>query len=159
MNWKWIGLFFTLLVLDIAAKMGAVAWIPPLYLHSYPFGGIAIFNLGGVLTCSLNTVVNTGAACGLFSGYPGILFGLRFFIITAIVVYLLFFARNTKMAKPLWVIVTGAIGNAIDYGLYGHVVDFCHFTFWERSFPVFNLADSYITLGVVYLLFQRRSYP
>jgi signal peptidase II len=40
--------------------------------------------------------------------------------------------------------------------LYGHVVDFLHFTFWGYSFPIFNLADTYITLGVIGLLLMPR---
>jgi signal peptidase II len=52
--------------------------------------------------------------------------------------------------------VTGAIGNGIDYLAYGHVIDFFHFCFWGYSFAIFNLADSYITLGVFALLFLSR---
>ncbi|MBU6446833.1 MAG: signal peptidase II, partial [Verrucomicrobia bacterium] len=53
---------------------------------------------------------------------------------------------------PIWLVVTGAIGNVLDYCLYGHVIDFIHFTFWGYSFPIFNVADSCITIGILTLL-------
>ncbi len=147
---KWIALP-CLLVLDIGSKIWAIAWIPPLS-HSvrYPFGGIGIFDVAGI-TFSLNSIGNTGAACGLFPGHPAVLFWLRLAIIAGLIAYLLFFKEPVRRAWPLWIVVTGAIGNAIDYGLYGHVIDFFHFTFWGHSFPIFNFADSYITLGVLFL--------
>lgn len=141
---KWLILFALLLGLDIATKVLAMYWIPHLSYGPYPFGGIAIFSLGGI-TFSLNYVVNTGAAWGLFAGHSGLLFALR----TAIILALLFFVPKRI---PIWLVVTGAIGNAIDYCLYGHVIDFLHFTFWGYSFPIFNVADSCITIGILSLL-------
>jgi signal peptidase II len=47
----------------------------------------------------------------------------------------------------------------LDYLLYGHVIDFFHFVFWGYSFPIFNCADSYITLGVLGLIFLPRKSP
>ena len=58
----------------------------------------------------------------------------------------------------LWLIAVGAIGNALDYCLYGHVIDFIHFTFWGRTFPIFNLADTYITLGAIWLILTPKDH-
>jgi signal peptidase II len=152
---RWI--FPLLLVLDMVSKVGAIHWIPPLQWGSYPFGGIPLFSDVFGISFSLNTIVNTGAAWGLFSGYPGLLFVLRTALVLGLGVYLYMFHRPlTKMAS-LWLVAVGAIGNAIDYLLYGHVIDFFHFVFWGYSFPIFNLADSYITLGVIALLFVRKN--
>jgi len=143
---KWPPIFFSLLFcLDIASKALAIQWIPPLSSNIYPFGGIGIFSLGKV-TCSLNYAVNSGAAWGAFQGNAGLLFVLRCAIILA-----LFFFGPKRFAKGL--ILTGAIGNIIDYCLYQHVIDFIHFTFWGYSFPIFNVADSCITIGILLLLF------
>jgi signal peptidase II len=141
---KWLVLFPLLLGLDIVTKVLAMHWIPHLSYGPYPFGGIEVFSLGGI-TFSLNYVVNTGAAWGLFAGYSGLLFGLR----TAIIFALIFFVPKRL---PIWLVVTGAVGNAIDYCLYGHVIDFFHFTFWGYSFPIFNVADACITIGIFSLL-------
>lgn len=142
---KWLIFFAFLLALDIFTKVLAIDMIPPMGRGPYPFGGIGIFSLGGV-TFSLNYVFNTGAAWGIFSGHQGILFTVR----TLIIAGLLFFVPKRF---PVWLIITGAIGNAIDYCLYGHVIDFFHFTFWGYSFPIFNIADSCITVGVLLLFF------
>lgn len=141
-------LFLLLLSLDFVTKWIAIDGIPPLSYGSYPFGGIGIFAFPGI-TFSLNYIVNTGAAWGFFTGYAGWLFVFRFAIILAI----LFFIPKQI---PIWLVLAGAVGNAIDYCLYGYVIDFFHFTFWGYSFPIFNVADSCITIGTLALLFLPR---
>jgi signal peptidase II len=141
-----------LLALDIVSKMQAISSIPPITSGKYPFGGIGIFSDFLGTSFSLNFVVNTGAAFGMFPNHPNLLFALRILIILGLIA--LFSKRKTV---PLYLIVTGAIGNVIDYALYGHVIDFLHFNFWGHSFPVFNFADSYITIGVA-LLFLSQSF-
>ena len=151
---RWIFPF--LLVLDVVSKIAALDWISPLAWGGYPFGGIPLFADFFGISFSLNTIVNTGAAWGLFSGHPGLLFGLRMALVFGLGVYLYIFHRPVTKMASLWLVAIGAIGNAIDYILYGHVIDFFHFVFWGYSFPIFNLADSYITLGVIGLMFTRK---
>lgn len=91
---------------------------------------------------------NTG---GAFS----ILNGARWFFLTAGVLISLMLAKALpKMAKghpvpalAYALILGGAMGNLIDRGLYGYVVDFIDFHWW----PVFNLADAAITIGITLL--------
>ncbi|MBU6383933.1 MAG: signal peptidase II [Verrucomicrobia bacterium] len=141
---KWAWLFVFLLGLDITTKLIAIHWVPPLDFGPYPFGGVPLFSLGGI-TCSFNYVVNSGAAWGFFIGHAGLLFAVRMCIIAALVFFV-------PKRFPIWLVVTGAIGNVLDYCLYGHVIDFIHFTFWGYSFPIFNVADSCITIGILTLL-------
>lgn len=152
-----LWIFPLLLILDVVSKIGALHWIAPLQWGSYPFGGTPIFSDFLGISFSLNLIVNTGAAWGLFAGHPGLLFSLRTALVIGLGVYLYKFHRPITQKASLWLVATGAIGNAIDYLLYGHVIDFFHFVFWGHSFPIFNLADSYITLGVIALMFTRRS--
>lgn len=152
---KYFALFL-LLAVDVVSKLEAVAWIPSLKLNGYPFGGIGIFSNFLGISFSLNRVVNTGAVCGFFSGHSALLFGLRVLVI-AFLLYYLTTSRKQERNFALWLVVTGAIGNAIDYCLYGYVIDFFHFHFWGYSFPIFNCADSYISIGVG-LLFLTRSF-
>jgi len=147
---------FLLLVCDVVSKLGAILCLHPLSGHVYPFGGVGIFPDFLGISFSLNYVVNSGAAWGMFPGHSGLLFLLRFAVIVGLVIYLVWGKKSAVPKFPLWLVVTGAVGNAIDYSLYGHVIDFFHFVFWGYSFPVFNLADSYITLGVFSLLFFSR---
>jgi lipoprotein signal peptidase len=154
---KAIVFFLLLLGLDVAAKLLSLEFIPSMIpkIFGYPYGGIPIFNCLGI-TFSLNTVVNSGAAWGFFQGHSGLLFMVRTVIVAGLIGYLIFFNRGKTAAFPLWLVVIGAIGNGIDYLAYGHVIDFFHFCFWGTSFPIFNLADCYITIGVLSLfLFSR----
>ena len=155
---KFFFCFLFLLGLDIATKIAAIHWIPAMSPGDrvYPYGGIGIFSDFFGISFSLNYIVNTGAAWGIFAGHSGLLFGLRAAIIFGLVAYLLFFHRGSTPKIPLWLVVTGAVGNAIDYALYGHVIDFFHFVFWDHSFPIFNIADSCISLGVIGLLLLTR---
>jgi signal peptidase II len=160
-----IGILALLLALDFLTKSLAIKHIPFMLpkIVGYPFGGIPLFDLSQI-SFSLNRVYNTGAAWGLFQGHSGALFLLRSAIIAGLIVYLI--KQHKKEVKllplhliPFWLIAAGAIGNSIDYLLYGHVVDFLHFTFGDYSFPVFNLADSYITIGVFALILFPKKAP
>lgn len=91
---------------------------------------------------------------------PGIAFGLfrtRTFLLTVIVVLclvgLVLLAvqmRRGRLAQQvaLAFILGGAVGNLIDRLMFGYVVDFLDFRVW----PVFNVADSFITVGVFLFL-------
>ena len=61
---------------------------------------------------------------------------------------------------PLLLVLSGGIGNMIDRIGNGFVVDFIQFDFF-KSFPVFNVADCYVTIGgalvLVYVLFIDRN--
>ncbi len=52
-------------------------------------------------------------------------------------------------------IIGGAIGNIVDRIYHGAVIDFLHFHLLNYSFPVFNIADSAITIGVGLILLQQ----
>ena len=143
-----------LLALDVVSKAYADAFLPGVSGGNYPFGGVPIFYTE-ICSFSLNYAANTGAAWGMFQGYSGLLFGIRCATILGLIGYLTVSRKRGPREIALWVIVTGAVGNVIDYLLYGHVIDFFHFTFFGKSFPIFNVADSCITLGVLWLLFFK----
>jgi signal peptidase II len=118
----------------------------------YPFGGVPLFDAGGV-TASFNLVVNSGAAWGVLQGQALGLFLLRVGLVAAVAGYGVWKKRLFRW--PIWAIGIGALGNGLDYLLYGAVVDFIHFQFFGASFPLFNVADSLISLGALGLLMQR----
>jgi signal peptidase II len=67
--------------------------------------------------------------------------------------------RETGLITALAFILGGAIGNLIDRIVYGEVIDFLDFYWGDYHWPAFNLADSFITIGVlitVYYLVQAK---
>lgn len=56
-------------------------------------------------------------------------------------------SQNSLFVLSLAFMIGGAIGNLIDRFTLGYVVDFLHFHWKEYSFPVFNMADVFVSLG------------
>lgn len=105
-------------------------------------------NAVGGLDFSLTLALNKGVAWGLFPQLQKVILVLRIAVVIGIFAYL-FKSRERRILNfPLILIVAGGIGNVIDYFIYGSVVDFFCFNLWGYHFPVFNVADIYITSGV-----------
>lgn len=129
-------------------------YIPHTSLFYSPDHSISIFHdfLGGV-SLYITHLTNTGAAWGVFGNFQIPLLIIRIILIVSMVIYICFFQKNFLFIYPLILIISGAIGNVLDYFFYGHVIDMIGFDFWGYSFPRFNIADSAITIGVIFLLF------
>ncbi|WP_100934593.1 signal peptidase II [Candidatus Chlamydia corallus] len=118
---------------------------PTLYTHSW-----------GQFSFSLAPIFNEGAAFGLFSDYKYFLFLLRIFIIFGILAYLIFKKKSisSTIRAALILLCSGAIGNVGDIIFYGHVVDFISFNYKQWAFPTFNVADVFISLGTLLLVYK-----
>lgn len=99
---------------------------------------------------SLTHVTNTGAAFGLFPDHGVLFMVIAVVVVAAIVVY------YRHLPGEQWLVQTslglqlgGALGNLLDRLRYGHVIDFIDFKVW----PVFNLADSAVVVGVALLAY------
>jgi signal peptidase II len=96
---------------------------------------------------------NTGAAWNILEGQRTI-----FFVITVLVLgTVIYFMQKAGRGQPLFgtslgLIIGGTLGNFSDRLLRGEVVDFVHVYPFGYNFPVFNLADSSLFIGVVLLL-------
>lgn len=106
---------------------------------------------------NLTYLENRGAAFGILQNKR-----IFFLLITvAIVLYLLYYFYKSYKTNPmilnigLAMIISGALGNFYDRFVNGYVVDFIEFSF--INFPVFNIADIFVTLGcalmIIYILF------
>jgi signal peptidase II len=132
------GLVGLVVLLDQLTKALAVAFLSENSAVAIP----------GVLHLTL--VRNTGVAFGFMSDHSSLLFS----VITVSLVLLFILVARSRGASlsekwALSLILGGAIGNWIDRFRIGAVVDFLDFRIW----PVFNLADTAITVGVgIYLL-------
>jgi len=100
---------------------------------------------------------NTGVSFSLFNSYgvtgTYVLIGLSSTISLVFFVWLLK-ARNYWLASGLGLIIGGAIGNLVDRVRFGAVVDFLHFYYNTFSWPAFNLADTFITIGVILIVIE-----
>ncbi len=99
----------------------------------------------------LTYVTNTGAAFSLFTGKVDLLRWLSLGVSLALIALSCFgpvLNRWDRLGYGL--ILGGAMGNGIDRFVLGHVVDFLDFRL--INFPVFNLADAFINIGIICLL-------
>ncbi len=64
--------------------------------------------------------------------------------------------KHILRLSALTVLLAGAIGNLVDRLAYGFVIDFIDLHYQDFYYPVFNVADSLITIGVVMLIFSDR---
>ena len=100
----------------------------------------------------LTFVYNEGAAWGMLSGKMEL-----FFVITIVVLvvigYILFTTdrKKTLLRIALVVILGGTLGNFYDRIVFGYVRDFLNFYPLGYDFPVFNVADSALTIGYILL--------
>lgn len=135
---RFYGIALLVVALDQLGKLLALAYLPP---HE----PVAV--LPGIFYLTL--IKNTGIAFGLFREHPFLLFIL---ISASLVILSLWILlpreRNPVLEKSLALVLGGAFGNWIDRIRFGAVIDFLDFRVW----PVFNLADAAITIGVALYL-------
>lgn len=103
---------------------------------------------------AIGHTTNTGAAWGMFSNYSGVLLAVRIGLISGIAVWAIRFAAEARQLIPVNLILGGAVSNVLDKLLYGHVVDMFHFIFWGYDYPVFNVADACICVGIGWFIIQ-----
>lgn len=154
MRGPWYLALFVL-TLDFLTKLWTVHSLPRMSEAApyYPYGGVAVFKNFLGIEFSLSHTINKGAAWGLGGDFQIELLLIRIALIIGIFVYVLFFNKNLSWRYPFALILAGAFGNVLDYFIYGHVVDMIHFNLWGYDFPVFNVADSAIFVGIVWLTF------
>jgi len=172
----------------VSALLVVIDQITKLIVHGFNFFGISLSGIryGELISVIGNTVQftyidNPGMAFGIHFGLIGKFFLSLFSVVASILlIFLLFKLKNkhigVKIAFSL--ILAGAVGNLIDrvfYGVifgyaplfYGRVVDFVQVdipdinigTFKMTHWPVFNVADSCVSIGIVLLLIFFNKIP
>ena len=132
-----LGLALVVLVVDQATKLWAAGTLD----YGMPVTVLPFFNL--------TLVHNTGAAFGIFRQQTLFFIVVSVLAVIAIAIYIkrkqnFLFLRDAALA----LILGGALGNLVDRLRFGYVVDFFDFRVW----PVFNVADSAITIGTILLI-------
>ncbi|MDR0952165.1 MAG: signal peptidase II [Oscillospiraceae bacterium] len=142
------------LIIDQAVKTWTISTLP----------------LGGTLEfipklVELTHVQNRGAAFGLLSGSSWARWVFVALTIVMCIVIVVVLANDVIKARPgrwlLVMIMAGGLGNCIDRAVNGYVVDMFHFLFkiFGKDFPVYNIADIFITVGGIafclWLIFHK----
>ena len=146
-------------ILFILAAVALDQWTKWLVVENIPLYGRVEF-WPGVLSWTYTR--NTGAAWSMLEGQRW-LFVLIFVVLTVLLLleYFRFFMPFTTLER--WLIVAiyaGGLGNIIDRVRLGYVVDMIHTDFMD--FPVFNVADCFITCGciglMIHLIFFNKAF-
>ncbi len=148
----------------------AIEGSEPKGVHDYSSKSHKLFEIGSIRGESqgfyfgLTYVRNQGSAWGALGNWDDKYRVPFFYFITVLAVFILLgFIRTTpwghRSARLAFVLIlAGALGNCLDRIQYGFVIDWLDAKWqilgWYYDFPIFNLADSYITVGLGILLFD-----
>ncbi len=143
-------LFVGLVLIDQVTKQ--------IFMSSFDLGQSIIVNP----FLSWTYLQNTGAAFSFLAG--GGIIQQSFLLIVSILVsiWIVFWSQRTpsihrQKLLGQFMLLSGAVGNLIDRAQHGFVVDFIDVHVNSFYWPVFNLADSFIFFGVVFIIFERQS--
>ena len=116
-------------------------------------------NLSITSFLSFDVTVNRGIAWGIFHTESTFGFLVVTAAVVAIICAMLWYAwkqmQRGGLATEEMLILAGAISNLFDRIVYSGVIDFIHFHFGNWSFPIFNLADVFIVIGVFWIMFAQ----
>ncbi len=106
---------------------------------------------------NLDLVWNTGIGFGLFSSNSDIIYNLTSLLIILVIICLIYFLIGSeKYEKIIYsIIVGGALGNFYDRMFFKGVPDFIDLHYKNFHWFTFNLADIFITLGIIAFLFKE----
>jgi len=134
---------FVILLIDIISKRLVI---------NYMFPDMSISIIDNFF--SITYARNTGVAFSFLDGYVDLIVLMTLVILVIIFKYIKNNVNNVIEEIGYSFIIGGAIGNLIDRIIYGYVVDFFDFNIFGYNFPIFNLADSFIVIGVFILIFS-----
>jgi signal peptidase II len=144
---SWRGYAFAAIALFIVVADQLTKW----WIRANLAPGESLFDAGFF---QIVHVRNTGAAFGIFRGHPLVFTVVDFIGIFVFLFLVLFLRRRWPLLGRMWVLagiallLGGTVGNLIDRLRLGDVTDFLDFKLW----PVFNVADSAVTVGVIILV-------
>lgn len=148
---KYLLIFTLIIIADQVSK-----FIIKVHFNPNPYKFITVIK--GVFT--IRYVENRGAVWGLFSdashsAVPLIITGLSMIALVVVIYYFLKLKAECKWELvSLSFIIGGAVGNNIDRIVQGYVVDFLDVLIGTYHWPTFNVADSFISIGVTILIFS-----
>ena len=109
---------------------------------------------------NINLIWNQGIAFGLFSFDKLKLYNILTILILVIIILIMFMITKSKGLKKysLLMILGGALGNVFDRIMYKAVPDFIDFHIGNFHWFIFNIADVFITMGVIFMIISEFIY-
>lgn len=138
-----IYIFISLILLDQLTKY---------YVDRYVNYG-SILSLCSILNITL--VYNYGAAFSLLANQNGWqiwLFSIISFISSYLFINIIFITNNNYIRYISSIVLSGIIGNMIDRLVNGYVIDFISLHWKDTYFPIFNIADACISIGILLII-------
>ena len=104
---------------------------------------------------NITLIWNEGIAFGLFSFNEKFFYNILTILILVIILIIFFMILKSRGFKKysLLMILAGALGNVYDRIIYNAVPDFIDFHIGNFHWFIFNVADIFITLGVIFMIF------
>lgn len=103
---------------------------------------------------SITYVINDGAAFSILKGELWLFIILGFVLLFFIFYYLQKEKLNIYKTFYYSLLIAGVLGNLLDRMLYRGVIDFLDFTIFSYNAPIFNLADTFIVISVILIVFE-----
>ena len=103
---------------------------------------------------NIHLIWNEGIAFGLFSFNENYLYNLLTFLIFIVIIFIIFMIKKSNPLRKyaLLLVLGGALGNFFDRLIYKAVPDFIDFHIGNFHWFIFNLADVFISLGVIFMI-------
>ena len=103
----------------------------------------------------LNLIWNRGIAFGLLSLDTNLYYNLITFTIGVVILFIIIISKKSKGVEKIsfLMIIGGALGNLFDRIYYKSVIDFIDFSIQNFHWFIFNVADIFISLGIISLIF------
>jgi len=144
-KWPWFLLSVLVIAADQLSKLLAVKWLLP-----YHASAVAPF-------FNFTLAFNTGAAFSFLSGagnwHTWFFMGFSFVVSLTLFFWIMRLPQKARLQPlALSLILGGAIGNLIDRIHYGYVIDFIDIYYKNYHWPIFNIADSAISIGACLLM-------
>ena len=139
-----LSIIITIFIIDRFSKAYVI------YLNKFNQG----YELFSSKFLNIFLIWNKGIAFGFFSYDQGYLYKLITLIIIIVVciIFIMILRNNGFKKYSLLLILGGSLGNLYDRILYAGVPDFIDFHIGELHWFIFNIADIFITLGVIFMI-------
>lgn len=100
----------------------------------------------------INPINNYGAAWSILNNRVNLLIIVSIIILIILFRYQVYFKMNKRNKLAFGLIYGGLLGNLLDRVVYGYVRDFISVIIFKYNYPIFNIADMCLVVGVIFII-------